>query len=106
MSLAYIPAMLAAISGARPEEAGLASGIVNTTYQVGSALGLAVMTAVATASGFGSGAGVDGFQEAFVAAAAVALVATGVVAAWLQSPKAAATQTVAPGAVSESGSPA
>jgi len=33
MSLAYIPVMLAALSGARPEEGGLASGIVNTTYQ-------------------------------------------------------------------------
>jgi EmrB/QacA subfamily drug resistance transporter len=104
MSLAYIPAMLAALSGARPEEAGLASGIVNTTYQVGSALGLAVITAVATASGFGSAASVDGFQEAFVAAAAVALVATGVVAAWLRSPGAAAEQVVAERAVSESGS--
>ncbi|MFD9072768.1 MFS transporter, partial [Streptomyces lasiicapitis] len=41
MSLAYIPAMMAAMSGAPQEQAGLASGIVNTTYQVGSALGLA-----------------------------------------------------------------
>ncbi|WP_214319206.1 MFS transporter [Nonomuraea sediminis] len=49
MSLAYIPAMMSAMSGAKPEEAGLASGIVNTTYQVGSALGLAVMTALAVA---------------------------------------------------------
>jgi EmrB/QacA subfamily drug resistance transporter len=51
MSLAYIPAMFAAMAGAKPAEAGLASGIVNTTYQVGSALGLAVMTAVATSGG-------------------------------------------------------
>lgn len=49
MSLAYIPAMMSAMSGAKPEEAGLASGIVNTTYQVGSALGLAVMTALSVA---------------------------------------------------------
>lgn len=106
MSLAYIPAMLAALSGARPEEAGLASGIVNTTYQVGSALGLAVITAVATASGFGSGAGVDGFQEAFGAAAAVALVATGVVAVWLRSPRTAAVQAAPTGVLDESGSAA
>jgi hypothetical protein len=92
MSLAYIPAMLAALSGARPEEAGLASGIVNTTYQVGSALGLAVITAIATASGFG-GSGAAGFPVAFAAAASVALVAVGIVAAWLRSPSAATQST-------------
>src|SRR5687768_2574281 len=74
MSLAYIPAMLAALAGARPEEGGLAAGLVNTTYQSGSALGLAVVTAVATASGFGSGAAATGFGPAFLGAAAVALV--------------------------------
>jgi EmrB/QacA subfamily drug resistance transporter len=77
MSLAYIPAMLASLSGARPEESGLASGIVNTTYQVGSALGLAAMTAVATAFGVDQignpVALVDGFQAAFIGAAIVAL---------------------------------
>ena len=49
MSLAFIPTLGTAISAAPPQEAGLASGIVNTSYQVGSALGLAVMTAVASA---------------------------------------------------------
>ena len=86
MSLAYIPAMFAALSGARPEEAGLASGIVNTTYQVGSALGLAVITAVATAAGFGSGADVAGFPPAFLGAAVVAVVAAGAVALTLRVP--------------------
>ncbi|MFI6297752.1 MFS transporter [Nonomuraea sp. NPDC050790] len=68
MSLAYIPAMMSAMSGAKPEEAGLASGIVNTTYQVGSAVGLAVMTAVATSRA----ELIDGFQGAFIGAAVVA----------------------------------
>ena len=45
MSLAFIPSLGTAISSAKPEEGGLASGIVNTSYQVGSALGLAAMTA-------------------------------------------------------------
>ena len=48
MALAFIPSLGTAISAARPEEGGLAAGIVNTSYQVGSALGLAVMTAVAS----------------------------------------------------------
>jgi EmrB/QacA subfamily drug resistance transporter len=85
MSLAYIPAMLAALAGAQPEEGGLAAGIVNTTYQAGSALGLAVVTAVATASGFGA-APAAGFGAAFIAAAAVALVGAAVAALALRGP--------------------
>ena len=46
MSLTFIPAMMAAIGAAPPEQGGLASGIVNTTYQVGSALGLAAIAAL------------------------------------------------------------
>ena len=79
MSLAYIPAMFAAVSGARPDQAGLASGIVNTSYQIGSALGLGVMTAVATSHGadrLGDPAALtDGFSAAFVGAGAIALAA-------------------------------
>ena len=53
MSLVFIPTLGTASSAARPEEGGLASGIVNTSYQIGSALGLAVMTALAAANGAG-----------------------------------------------------
>ncbi|MGA5287115.1 MFS transporter [Streptomyces pseudogriseolus] len=78
MSLAYIPAMMAAMSGAPAEQAGLASGIVNTTYQIGSALGLAALTALATSQGAGRlgdlPALTDGFSAAFTAAAAIAAV--------------------------------
>ena len=87
MSLAYIPAMLAALAGARADEGGLAAGIVNTTYQGGSALGLAGVTAIATASGFGAGAA--GFGPAFAGAALVALIAAAVAVVALQSPSAA-----------------
>ncbi|MFG2501720.1 MFS transporter [Streptomyces sp. NPDC048441] len=78
MSLAYIPAMMAAMSGAPQEQAGLASGIVNTTYQVGSALGLAGLTALATSQGAGElgnlPALTDGFSAAFTGAGAIAAV--------------------------------
>ncbi|WP_157254029.1 MFS transporter [Nonomuraea typhae] len=83
MSLAYIPAMISAMSGAKPEEAGLASGIVNTTYQVGSALGLAVMTAVATSQA----QLVDGFQGAFVGAAIVAVLGAVLSLTTMRKPK-------------------
>lgn len=73
MALAYIPVTMAAMSVARPEQTGLASGIVNTTYQVGSAVGLAVMVALATAANPASGTALlDGFHAAFFGAAVVA----------------------------------
>jgi EmrB/QacA subfamily drug resistance transporter len=78
MALAFIPSLGTAISSAKPEEGGLASGLVNTSYQVGSALGLAVMTAVATANGAGQIGDVfeltGGYSAAFIGAAAVAVV--------------------------------
>lgn len=48
MSLAYIPGTIASMSGAKPEQTGLASGISNTSYQVGSAIGLAIIVAIVT----------------------------------------------------------
>ena len=77
MSLAFIPSLGTAISSAPPQEGGLASGIVNTSYQVGSALGLAAMTAVAATYGagqFGEPAALtDGFSAAFIGAGLIAL---------------------------------
>jgi EmrB/QacA subfamily drug resistance transporter len=81
MSLVFIPATMAAIGGVAPEQGGLASGIVNTTYQVGSAIGLAVMTAIATSRGAGElgdlSSLTNGFQAAFLGAAVVALAGAG-----------------------------
>ncbi|MEV8454571.1 MFS transporter [Streptomyces sp. NPDC052095] len=77
MSLAFIPSLGTALSSARPEEGGLASGIVNTSYQVGSALGLAAMTAIAAAHGSREPgdpvALTDGFSAAFTGAAVLAV---------------------------------
>ncbi|MFC6884533.1 MULTISPECIES: MFS transporter [Actinomadura] len=77
MSLVFIPATMAAIGGVTPDRAGLASGIVNTTYQIGSAIGLAVITALATSQGADElsdpAALTEGFQAAFLGAAGVAL---------------------------------
>src|SRR5215203_6441784 len=77
MALAFIPSLGTAISSARPEEGGLASGIVNTSYQVGSALGLAAMTALAASQGADQlgtlPALTDGYSAAFLGAAAIAV---------------------------------
>jgi MFS family permease len=76
MSLSYITAMMAAMSGAKPEEAGLASGLLNTSYQIGSAIGLAVMTAIATATTGSDASGLNaGFHGAFIGGALVAAAA-------------------------------
>lgn len=45
MSLAYVPVLMTAVAHTKGEEMGLASGIVSTSYQIGSALGLAVIVA-------------------------------------------------------------
>ncbi|MFC5828823.1 MFS transporter [Nonomuraea insulae] len=98
MSLAFIPSLGTAISSARPEEGGLASGIVNTSYQVGSALGLAAMTAVAAANGADRlgdlPALTDGFSAAFVGAAAIALAGALIAAITLRTRTSAPTDQV------------
>ena len=95
MSLAFIPSLGTAIQSARPEEGGLAAGIVNTSYQVGSALGLAAMTAVAASRGAGRLGDVtaltDGYSAAFLGAAAIAAAGALLAALLLHTPKAAPT---------------
>jgi EmrB/QacA subfamily drug resistance transporter len=45
--IAFNPILLAAMSGVEPQQAGLASGVVNTSFMMGGALGLAVLTSLA-----------------------------------------------------------
>ncbi len=49
LSLLFVAAVIAATSGVRNEQQGLASGLLNTTEQIGGAVGLAVLVAVSTA---------------------------------------------------------
>lgn len=100
MSLAFIPTLGTAISSARPEEGGLASGIVNTSYQVGSALGLAAMTALATSYGADQlgnlSALTDGFSAAFIGAAGIAVVGAVLAATLLRTPHAESVEVQTP----------
>jgi MFS family permease len=83
MAMAFIPSLGTALSSAAPEEGGLAAGIVNTSYQFGSAIGLAAMTAVAAAFGADQVGNpvelTNGFSAGLLGAAGIA--AVGAVAA-------------------------
>jgi predicted MFS family arabinose efflux permease len=46
MGLSFVPLTLTAVSGVQPNEAGLASALLNTTQQVGGALGLAILSTI------------------------------------------------------------
>jgi sugar phosphate permease len=83
LGLAFVPVTIAAVTGTAPREAGLASGLINTSQQVGGALGLAILATVAnsrTQSLFHAGghnpavALTKGFDRAFLFGAAFALV--------------------------------
>ncbi|AZI60182.1 MULTISPECIES: MFS transporter [Rhodococcus] len=98
MTLAFIPSLGTAISAARPEEGGLASGIVNVSYQVGSAVGLAVMTAIAAVFGADQLGDLteltNGFSAVFLGAAAIAVVGAAITAVVMRSTKVDDPRTV------------
>jgi hypothetical protein len=47
LGFAFVPMTIAAVAGVEPHEAGLASGLINTSQQVGGALGLAILASIA-----------------------------------------------------------
>ena len=86
LGFAYVTTTIAAVSGIEDNEQGLASGLINTSQQVGGALGLAILATVANsrtddvlAAAGGNpralpDALVEGFQSAFLGAALIAVI--------------------------------
>jgi MFS family permease len=91
--MAFNPMLLAAMSEVAPEESGLASGVVNTAFMMGGALGLAVLASLAasrtdslTASGSGHLAALNGgYHAALLAGAAFAVAAAAIGTVFLRS---------------------
>jgi EmrB/QacA subfamily drug resistance transporter len=85
--IAFNPLLLAAMSGVAPDQAGLASGVVNTAFMMGGAVGLAILASLADrrsdsllASGDGSLAALNGGYHVAFLVGAVFVVASAVVA--------------------------
>lgn len=90
MSLAFVPSLGTAINAAPPAETGVASGLVSTSYQIGSALGLAVLTAVVYGISGTDPSRVEltqGYSAAFIGAAILALVGALVTAIAMRTPR-------------------
>src|SRR5262245_43557673 len=104
LGLTFVPLTLIATSGIQPADAGLASGLFNSSQQVGGALGLAILSTLAvhytTSSLDGAGAApsvheravaaVEGYQAAFLAAAGLLVLGVILVATLVRSSDVAA----------------
>jgi EmrB/QacA subfamily drug resistance transporter len=101
LAFTFVPVMIAGLTGVQPADAGVASGLLNTSRQIGGAIGLAAVTTIAsTAAGrfadshavlASSGPALThGFQAAFYALIGVALAGAAIAAVFVEpKPKAA-----------------
>ena len=92
MAVVFVTATIAATNGIAPKESGFVSGLLNTSQQIGGAIGLAVLTVISTAAtktqldgltsapsqGVMNDALVHGFHQGFIAAAVFAVAASAV----------------------------
>jgi EmrB/QacA subfamily drug resistance transporter len=97
LAFAFIPMSIGALTGVRQADAGIASGLINTTQQIGGAVGVAAATTIATTftnhyvdshagiSPFSGDALTHGFQIAFYVLAATAAVGAVVAALLIES---------------------
>ena len=97
LALAFVPMSIGALTGVTSADAGVASGLINTSQQIGGAVGVAVATTIATTltanyvdvhpgtSALGGGALTHGFQAAFYVLAGIAVFGAVVAAVFTES---------------------
>ena len=105
LALSFVPVTIASLTGVKPADAGVASGLVNTSRQIGGSVGLAAVTTIAaTATGryasshgvlaFSGAALTHGYQVAFYVLIGVALAGAAIAAVFVESkPKSAPRAT-------------
>jgi len=110
LGLSFVPVTIGAVTGVEEREAGLASGLINTSQQVGGALGLAILASVANSRTSGAmaeaggsreaaaGALTDGFQAAFLTGAGFAVLGAIMAAVLISSRESREASTRAPAA--------
>ena len=106
VGLAFVTASIAALAGVSEREAGLASGLSNTAFQIGAALGVAVVSTVAVSRTeeflAGSSGGnplaalTEGFQSAFLSLAILAGIGAALALLLLGRPRPAAEERLEP----------
>ncbi len=101
LALSFVPVTIAGLTGVQPADAGVASGLINTSRQIGGSVGLAAVTTIAATAtshyaeshavlAVSGPALTHGFQVAFYTLAGLALAGAAIAAAFVESkPKAA-----------------
>jgi len=87
MAFSFVPMTIAGLTGVHPADAGVASGLINTSRQIGGAVGLAaVSTIAASVSGSAPTAAAltHGFQVAFYSLTGLALVGVAIAAVFVE----------------------
>ncbi len=96
LALSFVPVTIASLNGVQPADAGVASGLINTTRQIGGSVGLAAVTTIAATatSGYAHSHAVSagsapalthGFQIAFYALIGVALLGAAIAGLFIES---------------------
>jgi EmrB/QacA subfamily drug resistance transporter len=106
LALSFVPMVIGGLTGVKQSDAGVASGLFNTSQQIGGAIGVAVATTIATtfttrfvedhpgSSLLGTHALTHGFEIAFYVLAALMLVAAVIAATFIESKPGAPAEEV------------
>ncbi len=94
LAFSFVPVTIAGLAGVQRSDAGIASGLINTTRQVGGAVGLAAVTTIATSydtASSGTAGLTDGFQVGFIVLTGFAI-AGALISAVMLRPRPAAVE--------------